>query len=79
MTGPGRTNHPIVCMQLRGSEAPVAGNKEELYRRLGQTRRLADEANDRLTQSRLQALTLELENQLAAVERRDADAPPTGL
>jgi hypothetical protein len=53
----------------------LTGNKEELYRGLGQSRRLKAEANDRLTQSRLQALTLELESQLAAVERRDADAP----
>jgi hypothetical protein len=61
-----------------GSEVRVASNKEELYRRLSQSRRLARGANDHLTQSRLLALTLELESQLAAVERRDADAPAAG-
>jgi hypothetical protein len=50
--------------------------KEELYRRLGQTRRLAAGVNDPLTEERMRALILDLEGQLAAVEARDADAPP---
>ncbi|MDB5505302.1 MAG: hypothetical protein JWR89_5204, partial [Tardiphaga sp.] len=51
--------------------------KEELYRRLGQTRRLAGGVNDPLTEERLRALVTDLEGQIAAVEARDADAPPT--
>jgi hypothetical protein len=56
-------------------EIRVAGNKEELYGRLAQSRRLAGEPNDALTKSRLAALSGELEKQLAAAEARDADAP----
>lgn len=52
-------------------------NKDELYRRLSQTRRLATALHDALTTERLQALIRDLEQQLAAVEARDADAPPT--
>jgi hypothetical protein len=56
-------------------EIRVAGNKEELYRRLAQSRRLASEPNDALTKSRIAALSRELEEQLAAAEARDADVP----
>jgi hypothetical protein len=51
--------------------------KEELYRRFAQTRRLAAGVNDPLTAERMQELLRDLEGQLAAVEARDADAPPT--
>jgi hypothetical protein len=55
----------------------VATNyKEELYRRLAQSRRLTNEAYDTLTQERLRALTTDLERQLAKAEARDADTPP---
>jgi hypothetical protein len=74
-----RTNESCISSYMTSElEVRVNGNKEELYRRLGQSRRLANEANDPLTQSRLQALTLELESQLAAVETRDDDAPASG-
>jgi hypothetical protein len=55
----------------------VASSKKELYRRLGQTRRLAAGVNDPLTEERMRTLVLDLEGQIAAVEARDADAPPT--
>lgn len=56
---------------------PDARDKEELYRRLAQARRLIAEPLDPLTVERLKALALELEKQLAFVERNDTDAPGT--
>jgi hypothetical protein len=50
-------------------------DKEELYRRLDQTRRLAAGVYDDLTTGRLKALVQELERQIATAEARDADAP----
>jgi hypothetical protein len=52
----------------------MIANKEELYRRLAQSRRLADEPIDVLTRNRLNALRLEIEEQIATVEARDANA-----
>ncbi|MDB5688080.1 MAG: hypothetical protein JWR77_2669 [Rhizorhabdus sp.] len=49
--------------------------KEELYRRLAQTRRILAEALDPLTKERLKTLALDIEGQLAAAEARDTDAP----
>ena len=58
-------------------ESGVAGevDMEELYRRLAQTRRLAAGANDPTTRERLTAFISDLEQELAAAEARDADAP----
>jgi hypothetical protein len=53
----------------------AAGDKEELYRRLAQTRRILTEAFDPLTKERLSGLVSDLERQLAKAEARDADAP----
>jgi len=50
--------------------------KEELYRRLEQSRRLVAEALDPLTKDRIKNLIAVLEQQIAAVETRDTDAPP---
>ena len=52
-------------------------NKEELYRRLAQARRLIILPLDPLTMQRLEAVALELEKQIAIVELNDADAPET--
>ncbi|MGM4929684.1 hypothetical protein [Tardiphaga sp. 619_E2_N8_5] len=57
---------------------PDDRDKEELYRRLAQARRLIAEPLDPLTVERLEALALELEKQLAVVELNDTDAPGTG-
>jgi hypothetical protein len=51
--------------------------KEELYRRLDQTRRVLNQPLDPLTKERLTALAATIEQQIAAIEARDADAPPT--
>jgi hypothetical protein len=51
-------------------------NNEELYRRLAQARRMSSAALDPLTKQRLQELTSDIENQLAAVEAIDPEAPP---
>ena len=56
---------------------PDDRDKEELYRRLAQARRLIAEPLDPLTVERLQALALEFETQLAVVELNDTDAPGT--
>jgi hypothetical protein len=53
---------------------PNDRDKEELYRRLAQARRLINEPLDPLTLKRIEALALELEKQLAFV---DTDAPRT--
>jgi hypothetical protein len=55
----------------------MAGEREELYRRLEQSRRLSSTANDIVTQERLRALVADIEGQLAAAEARDIEAPPT--
>jgi hypothetical protein len=60
-----------------GLALSMEGGKEELYRRLEQTRRLASAAHDPLTTERLKALFDELEEQIAASEARDTDSPPT--
>lgn len=54
----------------------MQNNKEDLYRRLAQLRRVLSEPLDPLTQERLRAHALDLERQLAALEVRDTDAPP---
>ena len=51
-------------------------DREELYRRLAQTRRLASTLTDPLATERLAALAVDLEGQLATAEARDSDAPP---
>jgi hypothetical protein len=51
--------------------------REELYRRLAQCRRLSSAASDALTEQRLQALVLDIEEQIAAAEARNAGVPPT--
>lgn len=56
---------------------PDDRDKEELYRRLAQARRLLAQPLDPLTIRRLEALTSELEKQLAIVELNDTDAPGT--
>ena len=48
--------------------------KEELYRRLAQSRRLASGANDPTTTECLTALISDLQKELAAAEARDADS-----
>lgn len=50
---------------------------EDLYRRLAQSRRLASGASDSVTIERIKELVADLERELAVVEARDADAPPT--
>lgn len=56
----------------------MAGSeREELYRRLEQSRRLAGAAGDSLTKERLTKLVSDIEHELAAAEARDSDAPPT--
>lgn len=50
-------------------------NKEELYRRLAQSRRFLAEHLDPETKSRIASLVTELEQQLEIAEARDADAP----
>jgi hypothetical protein len=50
-------------------------NKEELYRRLAQSRRFLSEPLDGVTKGRLAALVADLEEQIAEIEARDADAP----
>jgi hypothetical protein len=54
----------------------VKSDKQELYRRLAQTRRLAGNVSDQITKERLNALALDIEGQLAAAEAREADEPP---
>jgi len=56
---------------------PDDRNKEELYRRLAQARRLIILPLDPLTMQRLAAVALELEKQIAIVELNDTDAPET--
>ena len=51
---------------------PDDRDKEELYRRLAQARRIRAAP---LTLERLEALALELEEQLALAELNDTDAP----
>jgi len=53
-----------------------AQHREELYRRLEQSRRLLREPIDAETKSRIAGLVTELEQQLSAAELLDADAPP---
>ena len=55
----------------------MTGEREELYRRLEQSRRLSSVANDALTQQRLRALIVDIEGQLAAADSKDSDALPT--
>ena len=49
---------------------------EMLYRKLEQTRRLAAGVNDQITTERLTELINDLEEQIAAAERNNTDAPP---
>lgn len=50
--------------------------KEELYRRLEQARRLVTPSFDPTTRERIGRLISDLESDIAAIEARDADAPP---
>lgn len=50
--------------------------KEELYRRLEQARRLVTPTLDPTSRERIGRLVSDLEGQLAAIDKRDADAPP---
>jgi hypothetical protein len=50
--------------------------KKELYRRLDQTQRVLSQPLDALTKERLTTLAVSFEEQIAAAEARDADAPP---
>lgn len=51
-------------------------DKEDLYRRLAQSRRLAADAPDPTTKQRLQQLISDIEDEIALAEAKDADAPP---
>ena len=51
-------------------------DKEELYRRLAQARRMIAHPLDLVTRERLRQLALDLEAHIAEIEARDADAPP---
>lgn len=51
-------------------------DKEELYRRLGLARRMLTPTLDDLTRKRLQGLITDLKSHIAAIEKRDTDAPP---
>jgi hypothetical protein len=51
-------------------------DKEFLYRKLKQTRRLIAGPLDPVTIERLKVHVAALENELAAIEAREADAPP---
>jgi DNA-binding TFAR19-related protein (PDSD5 family) len=50
--------------------------KEDLYRRLEQTRRVLRQVLDPLTRERLEGLANSIEQQLAGAEAKDSDAPP---
>jgi hypothetical protein len=50
-------------------------DKEELYRRLEQSRRFLSEPLDPVTKGRFAALVTDLEQQITNAEARDADAP----
>ena len=50
-------------------------DREELYRRLAQARRMHAQPLDELTKNRLKELVTELEKQLAVAESGSADAP----
>jgi hypothetical protein len=54
----------------------MAGDVEELYRRLAQARRMHAQPIDDLTKARLKELIVEIEQQLAAAETGNTDAPP---
>jgi hypothetical protein len=54
----------------------MKGDVEELYRRLAQARRMHAQPIDDLTKVRLKELITELEQQLAAAEAGETDAPP---
>jgi hypothetical protein len=51
-------------------------DKEELYRRLAQARRMFTPTLDPTTRERIQKLVSDLEQHIAKVEARDTDAPP---
>jgi len=51
-------------------------DKEELYRRLAQARRMLTPTLDPVTRQRIQGLVNDLETHIAGVEKRDTDAPP---
>jgi len=67
---------PSTCETAERALSVKKSDKEELYRRLVQSRRFLSEHIDPETRSRITALVAELEQQLALVEARDADAPP---
>lgn len=51
-------------------------NKEELYRRLAQARRMSTPGLDPTTKERVEKLISDLEAHLAAIEAKVTDAPP---
>jgi hypothetical protein len=54
----------------------VSGNdKEELYRRLAQARRMIKEPLDARTKYSISSLISELEQHIADIEERDTDVP----
>lgn len=56
----------------------AAKEKKELYRRLAQARRLFREPLDPQTRDSISSLIKELEQHIAAIEARDADARSDG-
>lgn len=75
MMGLWLNDMPSVTSTLRRCGDSMTG-KEELYRRLEQSRRLVAEALDPLTKDRIRSLIAVLEQQIAAVETRDTHSPP---
>jgi hypothetical protein len=55
---------------------PEQVNKEMLYRKLAQGRRLARVTSDPVATEGLKAHIADVERQLAEIEARDTDAPP---
>jgi hypothetical protein len=54
----------------------MTSEREELYRRLNQVRRLASSAGDALTQERMAVLIADIEQDLAASEVKRTGAAP---
>ncbi|WP_092148308.1 hypothetical protein [Bradyrhizobium sp. NFR13] len=79
-TNPSPVSKPNVSSAVNGAPGWRCGvpddcDKNELYRRLAQARRLIAGPLDPLTLQRLEALAVELEKQLTVVELNDTDAP----
>jgi len=56
------------------SKVPAKAEKNELYRRLAQAKRMVAQPLDAVTKERLHALVDDLQNHIATIEARDADA-----